>query len=127
MVDAEYFVYQPRRAEKTKRVEEWLKMKKIEEIERKVDELRREILELGKGSQIPKEPENGLVYFQVRYIGGAGKLYTFMAVRGLSGKWSSTGSRGQFCAPNWVEFVKVVRNRCVESTFLEVAIGEELR
>lgn len=126
MVDAEYFVYQPRRAGKTKRVEEWLKVKKIEEIERKVDELRREILELRKKSQIPKEPENGLVYFQVRYLGGAGKLYTFMAVRGLGGKWSSTGSR-EFGAPNWAEFVKLVRSRCVESTFSEVAIGEELR
>ena len=26
-----------------------------------------------------------------------------------------------------VEFVELVRNRCVESTFSEVAVGEELR
>jgi hypothetical protein len=119
----EYYKYIPRQVGKSERLSRAME---IEKIERKIDELRREILELRKKSQIPKEPENGLVYFQVRYLGGAGKLYTFMAVRGFGGKWSSTGSRGQFSAPNWWEFVKLVRSRCVESTFSEVAIGEEL-
>jgi hypothetical protein len=120
----EYYEYTPRRMGKGERLS---RAREIEKIECKIDELKREIQNLKEKSQIPKEPENGLVYFQVRYLGGVGKLYTFMAVRGLSGKWSSTGSRGQFNAPSWVEFVKLVRNRCVESTFSEVAVGEELR
>ena len=118
-----YYEYVPRQVGKSERLSRAIE---IEKIERKIDELGREILELKKKSQTPKEPENGLVYFQVRYSKG-GKLYSFLALRASNNRWTSTGSRGQFIASNWVEFVELVRNRCVESTFSEVAVGEELR